>query len=89
MKPQGWALSTYMGHANISITLDLYGHLLPGSENEAAELLDAYLASQRAGSRAGAGGGADPALTLGQRGMSGRYCRFAFEGWIGSRYTRT
>jgi integrase len=41
------ALSTYMGHANISITLDLYGHLFPGSENEAAELLDAYLASQR------------------------------------------
>jgi integrase len=37
------ALSTYMGHANISITLDRYGHLMPGSENKAAELLDAYL----------------------------------------------
>jgi hypothetical protein len=37
------ALSTYMGHANISITLDRYGHLMPGSEDEAAELLDAYL----------------------------------------------
>jgi integrase len=37
------ALSTYMGHANISITLDLYGHLMPGSEDEAAGLLDAYL----------------------------------------------
>jgi integrase len=23
------ALSTYMGHANISITLDRYGHLMP------------------------------------------------------------
>lgn len=37
------ALSTYMGHANISITLDLYGHLMPGSETEAADLLDTYL----------------------------------------------
>jgi len=38
------ALSTYMGHANISITLDRYGHLMPGNEAEAAHLLDAYLA---------------------------------------------
>ncbi len=37
------ALSTYMGHANISITLDRYGHLMPGSETEAAGMLDAYL----------------------------------------------
>ena len=37
------ALSTYMGHANISITLDRYGHLMPGNEAEAATLLDAYL----------------------------------------------
>jgi hypothetical protein len=32
--------STFMGHANISITLDRYGHLMPGSEAEAAQLLD-------------------------------------------------
>jgi integrase len=38
------ALSTYMGHANIGITLNQYGHLLPGAEGEAAGLLDAYLA---------------------------------------------
>jgi integrase len=38
------ALSTYMGHAAISITLDRYGHLMPGNEVEAAGLLDAYLA---------------------------------------------
>lgn len=38
------ALSTYMGHANISITLDRYGHLMPGSEDEAAAMLDDYLA---------------------------------------------
>jgi integrase len=37
------ALSTYMGHANISITMDHYGHLMPGNEGEAAALLDAYL----------------------------------------------
>ena len=37
-------LSTYMGHANISITLDRYGHLFPGAEHEAAAMLDAYLA---------------------------------------------
>jgi len=37
------ALSTYMGHASIKITLDRYGHLMPGNEAEAAELVDAYL----------------------------------------------
>jgi integrase len=37
------ALSTYMGHANIAITLDRYGHLMPGNEDEAAGMLDAYL----------------------------------------------
>ena len=37
------ALSTYMGHATVTITLDRYGHLFPGNEEEAAGLLDAYL----------------------------------------------
>jgi integrase len=37
------ALSTYMGHASITITLDRYGHLMPGNEKEAAALLDAYV----------------------------------------------
>ena len=37
------ALSTYMGHSSVSITLDRYGHLMPGNEAEAAGLLDAYL----------------------------------------------
>jgi integrase len=40
------AMSTFMGHANIRITLDQYGHLLPGAEDEAAGLLDAFLARQ-------------------------------------------
>jgi integrase len=43
------ALSTFMGHANIRITLDQYGHLLPGAEDEAADLLDAFLARQVGG----------------------------------------
>lgn len=43
------ALQSYMGHANISITLDRYGHLMPGSEEEAAGLLDTYLSAQLAG----------------------------------------
>jgi integrase len=37
------ALSTYMGHSNIAITMDRYGHLMPGNEQQAADLLDAYL----------------------------------------------
>jgi integrase len=45
-------LSTYMGHATIAITLDLYGHLMPGAEDEATGLLDAYFARQIDGSTA-------------------------------------
>lgn len=37
------ALSDFMGHSDIGITLDRYGHLLPGAGDEAAELLDKYL----------------------------------------------
>jgi integrase len=37
------ALSMYLGHSAISITFDRYGHLMPGNEAEAADLLDAYL----------------------------------------------
>ena len=32
-----------MGHASITITLDRYGHLFPGNEDEASALIDAYL----------------------------------------------
>jgi integrase len=42
------ALSTFMGHAKIGITLDRYGHLMPGSEEEAAGLLSDYLDAERA-----------------------------------------
>jgi integrase len=37
------ALSQFMGHSSIKITFDLYGHLMPGSEREAAGMLDAFL----------------------------------------------
>jgi integrase len=37
------ALSSYMGHASVAITYDRYGHLMPGNEEEAATLFDAYL----------------------------------------------
>ena len=37
------ALSTHMGHSSVTITYDRYGHLMPGAEHEAADLLDAYL----------------------------------------------
>jgi integrase len=50
------ALSTYMGHGSITITLDRYGHLMPGNENEAAALLDAYL-TVATGARTGAQSG--------------------------------
>ncbi len=37
------ALCAYMGHSSITVTLDRYGHLMPGSEREAAGLHEAYL----------------------------------------------
>ncbi|MGI9111968.1 MAG: tyrosine-type recombinase/integrase, partial [Gaiellaceae bacterium] len=37
------APSTYLGHSSIQITLDRYGHLMPGNEDEAVALVDAYL----------------------------------------------
>jgi integrase len=50
----GWnpkTLQTYMGHSSIQVTYDIYGHLFPGSEAEAAALLDDYLSQARAAKR--------------------------------------
>lgn len=47
------AISVYMGHSHISTTFDVYGHLMPGSESEAADLLDAFLGSAAAGREEG------------------------------------
>ncbi len=35
-------VSKFMGHSSITVTIDRYGHLLPGGEADAAALLDAY-----------------------------------------------
>jgi integrase len=40
------ALAAYMGHSSVTITLDRYGHLMPGNEDEAADRLDAYLRTE-------------------------------------------
>ncbi|MGH7480786.1 MAG: tyrosine-type recombinase/integrase, partial [Longimicrobiales bacterium] len=45
------AITTYMGHASIQTTYDLYGKLMPGSELEAAALVDAYLTRASTSSR--------------------------------------
>jgi len=39
------AISTCMGHSSITITFDLYGHLMPGALDEVADLTDRYLAA--------------------------------------------
>jgi integrase len=49
------ALATYMGHSSITITLDRYGHLMPGNEPEAAARLDALL--EATGAETGASDG--------------------------------
>jgi integrase len=56
------ALSEFMGHATIAITFDLYGHMLPGAHEEAAGLLDAFLA--RSAGDATAATAAHPAESL-------------------------
>ena len=44
------ALQTYLGHSSITVTLDRYGHLMPGAEGEAAAMLDAYLTEEHGAS---------------------------------------
>jgi integrase len=45
------AVQEFMGHATITMTFDLYGHLFPGSRDEARARMDAYLEAQLVGSR--------------------------------------
>lgn len=40
-------LMAYLGHSSIQMTFDRYGHLMPGNEDEAAALLNAYLRRSR------------------------------------------
>jgi hypothetical protein len=41
--PAGQAITSYLGHASIQTTFDLYGHLMPGNEEETVALVNAYL----------------------------------------------
>lgn len=43
------ALSTYMGHSGISITIDRNGHLMPGNADGIRDRMDTYLAAEVAG----------------------------------------
>ncbi len=61
------ALQAFMGHSSITTTLDTYGHLMPGSEDEAATLLDAYLDAQ----------GSEPKRRLGRLVGSSPMCSLA------------
>jgi integrase len=45
------AITAYLGHASIQTTFDLYGHLMPGNEDEAVALVDAYLERADTGGR--------------------------------------
>jgi integrase len=45
------AITTYLGHTSIQTTFDLYGHLMPGNEDEAVALVDAYLERADTGHR--------------------------------------
>jgi integrase len=45
------ALSKIMGHSSISISFDVYGHLMPGGESEARERVDSYLDALDGGPR--------------------------------------
>ncbi len=50
------ATSTFMGHASINVTFDLYGHLMPGTAAEVAWLLSDYLGTHVPGRMANAKG---------------------------------
>jgi integrase len=40
-------VSKFIGHSSITVTIDRYGHLLPGGEAEAADILNEYHARRR------------------------------------------
>lgn len=46
-----------LGHANVSITLNLYGHVLPHMQQQAAQTMDAILSGDAS---LGSNEGSDP-----------------------------
>jgi hypothetical protein len=57
------AISSFLGHADIAITFDVYGHLMPGSEAEAAGRLEALLARSVGTERLGSQDPSDRSLS--------------------------
>ena len=45
------AIQEFMGHATIEETFSRYGHLMPGTRNQARELVDAYMTSAMTSAR--------------------------------------
>ena len=45
------SVQEFLGHSTITVTFDLYGHLFPGSRDEARVRMDAYLEAELAGAR--------------------------------------
>lgn len=46
------AIQTFLGHSTIQTTFDYYGHLMPGSREQARELVDIYLETAEREARA-------------------------------------
>jgi integrase len=42
------AVQEFMGHSSITVTFNLYGHLFPGSRDEARVRMDSYLEAELA-----------------------------------------
>jgi hypothetical protein len=91
-------VSKFMGHASITVTIDRYGHLLPGGEAEAAEILNEYgsAASPASGPTKGVGSlhlGVSPTnescdnLTEEQRGID-QFCLYRADRCIDSESAR-
>ena len=54
------AIQTFLGHATIQMTFDRYGHLMPGSREQARDLVDAYLEAAINEARARQAAASDP-----------------------------
>ena len=49
-------ISERLGHATIAMTMDIYAHLLPAMDEDAAQRLDAALTSPRTAAPGGTSG---------------------------------
>ena len=51
VEPDAHLVTRQLGHSSISVTVDVYGHLLPDRAEQVADKLDALLDSELAGGR--------------------------------------